>query len=32
MDEDHKYYSSYLKLLNKVQEAKTIPDDFVLEV
>jgi hypothetical protein len=32
MDEVQKYYSSYLKLLDKIEEAKTIPDDLALEV
>jgi hypothetical protein len=32
MDELQKYSSSYSKLLDKVEEAKTIPDDLALEV
>jgi hypothetical protein len=32
MDEVQKYCSSYLKLLDKVEEAKTILDNLALEV
>jgi hypothetical protein len=32
MDEVKKYCSSYFKVLDKVEEAKTIPDDLALEV